>query len=130
MGEVDEKKRVFIEERLSLMLMKIRVLPNAKGYNLLKDVVMQIALDASKKLNMNKKLYPALAENYNISVSQIERRLKTMCEACKRGLNQSACENLFGCQNVETISAKQVICSLAERLKLECRAMIYRNQMT
>lgn len=124
MNEVEAKNRAMIEERLSLMLIKIRVLPNAKGYTLLKDIVMQITLDASKKLNMNKKLYPILAQNYNISISQIERRLKSMCEACKRGSSQAELESLFGCQNIETISSKQVICALAERLRMECRSMM------
>lgn len=116
-----EKCSVFIEEKLATIFMEIKVFPCTNGYELLKDVVLQISLDTSKKLNMNKKVFPKLAQSYNVSVSQIERRLKTLCETCKTGINQVICENLFGCENIESFSVKQVICALAEKLKLECQ---------
>ena len=72
-------------------------------------------------------MYPALAENYNISVSQIERRLKTVCEICKRESSESDLSHLFGYSNIDTISVKQVVCSLAERLNMEYRSMMYHN---
>lgn len=124
MEDVMQRKILFFEEKLSAMLLKIRIMPNAKGYLILKDVVLQISLDSSKKLNMNKTLYPVVAKNYNISVSQIERRLKSLCDSCKKTSAQSDLESLFGCQNIEDISVKQVVCSLAERLNLEYRAML------
>lgn len=127
MNESLQKKILFFEEKLSTILLKIRITPNAKGYPILKEVVLQISLDSSKKLNMNKTLYPVVAKNYNVSVSQIERRLKSLCDACKRDSMQSDLENVFGSQNLDTFSVKQVICSLAERLKLEYRAMMHQN---
>lgn len=128
MDNVLQKKILFFEEKLSAMLLKIRIMPNAKGYLILKDVVLQISLDSTKKLNMNKTLYPAVAKNYNVSVSQIERRLKSLCDSCKKTSSQSDLESLFGSQNIEDISVKQVVCSLAERLNLEYRAMLNQNK--
>ena len=128
MDNLLQKKILFFEEKLSAMLLKIRIMPNAKGYLILKDVVLQISLDSTKKLNMNKTLYPAVAKNYNVSVSQIERRLKSLCDSCKKTSSQSDLESLFGCQNIEDISVKQVVCSLAERLNLEYRAMLNQNK--
>lgn len=128
MDNVLQKKILFFEEKLSAMLLKIRIMPNAKGYLILKDVVLQISLDSTKKLNMNKTLYPAVAKNYNVSVSQIERRLKSLCDSCKKTSSQSDLESLFGCHNIEDISVKQVVCSLAERLNLEYRAMLNQNK--
>jgi len=127
MDNLLQKKILFFEEKLSAMLLKIRIMPNAKGYLILKDVVLQISLDSTKKLNMNKTLYPAVAKNYNVSVSQIERRLKSLCDSCKKTSSQSDL-SLFGCQNIEDISVKQVVCSLAERLNLEYRAMLNQNK--
>ena len=127
MSEVEQKKMIFVEEKLSSWLLKIRIMPNTKGYPILKDVVLQLVFDSSKKINMNKMLYPALAENYNISVSQVERRLKTVCEICKRESSESDLSRLFGYSNIDTISVKQVVCSLAERLNMEYRSMMYHN---
>lgn len=127
MSEVEQKKMIFVEEKLSSWLLKIRIMPNTKGYPILKDVVLQLVVDSSKKINMNKMLYPALAENYNISVSQVERRLKTVCEICKRESSESDLSHLFGYSNIDTISVKQVVCSLAERLNMEYRSMMYHN---
>ena len=125
MGDTEQKKIVFYEERLSSILIKLRILPNIKGYCLLKECVLQISMENTKKYDMNKNLYPALAKVHNVTVGQIERRLKILCNTCKRLCDKNDLTSVFGGQNVEDISVKQIICLLAEKLNLEYRAMLY-----
>ena len=48
-----------------------------------------------------------------------------MCNTCKRLCDKNDLTSVFGGQNVEDISVKQIICLLAEKLNLEYRAMLY-----
>lgn len=123
MMDAEKDDLIFLEDRLNAWLFKIRITPNMKGYAILKDIVLQLVFESWKKGNFNKLIYPPLAEKYKISVSQIERRLKTVCEICKRKSSESDLSFLFGSLNIDTLSVKQVVCSLAERLKIEYRAM-------
>lgn len=125
MTNAELKKAMFYEERLNSILLRIRIMPNVKGYPILKDSVLQVSMDGSKKYNMNKSLYPMLAKTYNVTVGQIERRLKILCDNCKKVCGQKDLSCVFGGQNVQDISVKQIICLLAERLNLEYRAMLY-----
>lgn len=112
--------RAFMEERLIVYLMQLKITPNLKGYAYIKEAVMRVCENSEKKHNMSTNLFKELAEHFGNKVSLLDRSLRHAIEVSyKRG----------GIEEFERVmdinisshkpSVKEVICMLAEKLRLD-----------
>lgn len=75
-----------IREKTTAFLLEISIPVNLQGFKYIRDAVISIVKDPRNKRGVTKKLYPAIAEKYDVSVSIVERAIRHAIEvACARG---------------------------------------------
>ena len=75
------------------IIRNFRVTSKYKGYSLIVDATnLYMSMDFVK---ITKDIYPVLAQKYNISVSSVERNIRTVVETCWRN-NRRAVQEIIG----------------------------------
>lgn len=113
-------KRLYLEAQLIIYLIVLRITPNLKGYNYLKEAVLRVCEDDSKKIKMSNNLYLELARDFNEKPALIDRALRHALEVAYKRDGFIEFERFtkfnFIC---EKPTAKELICFLAEKLNLD-----------
>ncbi len=120
-----EEIEVFIEERISMYLMLLKITPNLKGYKYFKECIKQIYLDSTKKFNIQEKLYNKIAEKYQEKAYNIDRSLRhaIVVSASKDGIADFEKYMHFEFYN-EKPSPRELLCVLVEKVIVDSKKML------
>lgn len=112
--------KLFIEEKIMVYLMLLKITPNLKGYKYIKAAVMKICEDESLKYQMANKLYKEIAPEFGEKPSLFDRALRHAVDVSfnREGIHQfeRAAKVYF---SMPRPSAREVICVLAEKLRID-----------
>ena len=127
-GEMMIEKDDMIEivnERLSVYLMVLKITPNLKGYQILKDCALRVYEDSAKKHRIHENLYLDLAERYNQNATLIQRALRHAIEVSSKRNGIKDFERLMDIEFFDDKpSPRELICVLVERAVVECNRLI------
>ena len=113
-------RELFMEERIMVYLMQLRITPNLKGYQYLKAVIKRVCEDESLKFKMSSRLFKEVAPQFNEKPTLFDRALRhaTVVSYNRDGIEHF--ENLAKVRfSIRKPSAREMICVLAEKLKVE-----------
>lgn len=71
-----DSEKTFIEERLMINLMLLKIYPCLKGYLYIKEGAKRIIEDSSFKYNLHKRLYKDLSSSFKESEELIDRGMR------------------------------------------------------
>ncbi len=122
--EIDEKD-VFLEERICMYMMLLKITPNLKGYKYLKECIKQIYADSTKKFKIKEKLYFSVAQKFQEKVCNIDRALRhaVMVSFNKNGIEDFEKFLHFHFYN-DKPSPRELLCVLVERVIVDTKRMI------
>ena len=116
---------VFLEERLSVYLMILKIAPNLKGYYFLKEGVKKIAQDTSKKFNVGNGLYTEIAQENGIKKDLVDRAMRHAIEVSIKRNGISDFERVMSVSfKTDKPTPRELLCILAEKAILECKRML------
>ncbi len=121
----ESERVVFLEERLSVYLMMLKITPNLKGYIFLKDCAKIIYSDSTMKFHINEKLYNIVGSQYNETSSIIERALRHAIEV---SIKREGIKEFEKFMKIEFYNDKptprELLCILVERAVVESKLML------
>ena len=71
-----EREKKELRELVSKIILGMGISPNIKGYKYMVEGIMQATMRPELKLSVTKGLYPAIAEKFNATPSQVERAMR------------------------------------------------------
>lgn len=111
-----------MDERITSIFLSIGIPAHIKGYQFLKEAIKIVIREPEMINSITKRLYPAIAQNFETSPSKVERAIRHAIEVA---WNRGRIENLntiFG-YNIYTKNDKptngEFIALIADRLTLE-----------
>lgn len=111
-----------IKKKLTNLLHELGVPSHIKGYEYIREGIIELYNDPSIIGGITKELYPDIADKYNTSVSRVERAIRHAIEVSWNRGNLDLMEEIFG-HSVDIDRAKptnsEFIVTLADKLKLE-----------
>ena len=111
-----------IKLRLTKLLHELGVPSHIKGYEYIREGIIELYNDPSIIGGITKELYPEIANKYDTSVSRVERAIRHAIEVSWNRGNIDLMEEIFG-HSVDIDRAKptnsEFIVTLADKLKLE-----------
>ena len=112
--------KCYMEEKLIIYLMQLRITPNLKGYAYIKEAAMRVCQNSSKKSHMSNNLFKELSEEFGDKVNLLDRALRHAVDVSFKREGISYFEKVTQIMFSENKpSAKEIICVLAEMLKLD-----------
>ncbi|GAB6139175.1 sporulation transcription factor Spo0A [Halanaerobaculum tunisiense] len=114
-----------IEERITEIMHQIGVPAHIKGYLYLRKAIELVIADIELLGAVTKKLYPAVAEEFDTTASRVERSIRHAIEVSWKNGNIKAINKLFG-NSVTSSSGKptnsQFVAKIADKIRIELRA--------
>ena len=111
-----------IKMKLTNLLHELGVPSHIKGYEYIREGIIELYNDPSIIGGITKELYPDIADKYNTSVSRVERAIRHAIEVSWNRGNLDLMEEIFE-HSVDIDRAKptnsEFIVTLADKLKLE-----------
>ncbi len=111
-----------IKIRITKLLHELGVPSHIKGYEYIREGIVDLYNDPTIIGGITKELYPEIANKYNTSVSRVERAIRHAIEVSWNRGNIDLMEEIFG-HSVDIDRAKptnsEFIVTLADKLKLE-----------
>ena len=111
-----------IKVKLTKLLHELGVPSHIKGYEYIREGIIELYNDPSIIGGITKELYPDIATKYDTSVSRVERAIRHAIEVSWNRGNLDLMEEIFG-HSVDIDRAKptnsEFIVTLADKLKLE-----------
>lgn len=113
-------EEIFIEERITVFLLLLKITPNLKGYSYLKCAIKKILENRAYKRNMSNGLYEVMAKEFGISKNLIDRSMRhAILVGCKRGgIEYFELRTGYSFSN-ERPTPREMICTLVEILTVE-----------
>lgn len=125
----DNAREVFIEERIMVYLMALKITPNLKGYTYFKEGTKKIIEDFSKKYKVNTRLYVELGNEYNVKPVLIDRALRHAIEVCEKRDGLRDFERIAKYEfDDDKISPRKLLCILAEKVNIESYKMLNKKE--
>lgn len=110
----------FIEERLSLYLMLLKITPNLKGHAFFKECAKKILDDPTLKFNIHDKLFKNIADMFDETIYMVARSLRHAIEV---SLKREGIRDFERYTKVELFNPKpsprELLCILVERVMVE-----------
>ncbi len=120
---------LFLEERLTIYLLILKINPNLRGYFFFKEGVKKIVEDPSKKHNVNNRLYSELANEFKISQDLIDRAMRHAIDVSyKRGGIIDFEKRMKIDFSSDKPTPRELLCTMAEKVKVELNMFIYKNK--
>ena len=111
-----------IKLKLTKLLHELGVPSHIKGYEYIREGIIELYNDPSIVGGITKELYPEIANKFDTSVSRVERAIRHAIEVSWNRGNIDLMEDIFG-HSVDIDRAKptnsEFIVTLADKLKLE-----------
>ncbi len=109
-----------LDRQLTIYLMVLKISPNLKGYSYIKSCIEKIYKDNSKKINVNKYLYPEVAKEFNVDKSLIDRSMRHAIEVSVKRDGIRDFERFASFEfDRDKPTPKDLISLLAEKAKLD-----------
>lgn len=110
-----------ISEIVSLLLLKIGIPPNLKGFRYIREGVSLIINDGSLIENYNNGLYPRLAETFGENKCSIERNIRHAIEVSYNHEKKNKLMEVLGYEvySYEKPTSRQLISLLVENVYLQ-----------
>jgi len=107
---------ILIEEKLSIYLIMLKIFPNLKGYDFLKEGAKRIIFDKAKKVNVGIGLYNEIAQDYSIRQGAVDRSMRHCLDVSFKRKGILDFERAY-CIKFSSIRPrpKELICILAQR---------------
>ncbi|MFW5786729.1 MAG: sporulation transcription factor Spo0A [Halanaerobiales bacterium] len=120
----DADREIDLDVRITEIMHKLGVPAHIKGYLYLREAIELVIKNIDMLGAITKKLYPAVAENFDTTPSRVERAIRHAIEVAWERGNEDALNRYFG--NTLTDGNKptnsQFIAKIADKLRLEIRA--------
>lgn len=104
------------------VLHELGVPSHIKGYSYIREGIMEVFLDPSVIGGITKELYPKIADEFNTTVSRVERAIRHAIEVSWNRGNWDLMQEIFG-YSVDIDKAKptnsEFIVTVADKLRLE-----------
>ena len=110
--------QALIHKSVDLILLKHQIRPELNGYRFLRFMLLYIGLDHTKIKPITKRLYPLVAERFQVRVSQVERDIRYALEKTdlkKRGLTASASLCCLQQELTHQVDSEQLEAAKAEK---------------
>lgn len=119
-------KEIFIEEKLIVYLMMLKITPNLKGYTYMKETVKRLCMHEEKKMHMTTGIYREVAEYFHEKPSLFDRALRHAVEVSykKNGIEDFERATKFEFP-IPKPTARDVICMLAEKVAIDLSKTSY-----
>ena len=120
--KVRENNKKSLNFEITNVLHEMGVPAHIKGYRYLRNAIKLVINEVDYLGAVTKKLYPAVAENFDTTSSRVERAIRHAIEVVWKRGNEEALNKYFG-STVSTESGKptnsQFIAKIADKLRLE-----------
>ncbi len=115
----------FIEERLVIYLLILKISPNLRGYAFLKKGVIKIVEDCTKKHNVNNRLYCEIAKEFNISQDLVDRAMRHAIDVSvkRKGITDFERRLKIDFSSPHP-TPKELLCTIAEKIIVEKKSFI------
>lgn len=123
-----DNKSFYVENWCTTSLLKIGVPINLTGFKYLKSAITKAFQDEKMISSYTKRLYPALANEYNVNVSVVERGIRNAIEVATNRRNSVGINELFGFEVFDYSykpSNSELIGLLVEKLNLDSQNMAF-----
>lgn len=111
---------LFLEERLTIYLLILKISPNLRGYAFLKEGVKKNVEDSTKKHNVNNRLYSELASEFEISQDLIDRAMRHAIDVSyKRGGIVDFEKRMKIDFSNDKPTPRELLCTMAEKVMVE-----------
>ena len=111
-----------LDEKLSIILLEVGIVPNVKGYRYLRCAVVLAMMDNEILHNITKKLYPMIATKFDTSSSRVERAIRHAIEIATNSGKMENINSLFGIKiygRNEKPTNSEFIALIADKLILD-----------
>ena len=111
-----------LDEKLSIILLEVGIVPNVKGYRYLRCAVVLAMRDNEILHNITKKLYPMIATKFDTSSSRVERAIRHAIEIATNSGKMENINSLFGIKiygHNEKPTNSEFIALIADKLILD-----------
>lgn len=119
------EQNIFMEERISMYLMLLKITPNLKGYKFFKECIKQIYADSTKKFKIQEKLYNIVAQKFEEKIENVDRSLR---HAILSSINKHGIEDFEKFLHFEFYNKKpsprELLCVLVEKLVVDTKKML------
>lgn len=114
-GIMQECLALLIEEKLSVLLILLKIFPNLKGYNFIKEGAKRIIQDRDKKVKVGLKLYQEIANDHDTKLDVVDRSMRHCLDVSYKREGLIAFEKAF-CIKFSSVKPrpKELLCALAE----------------
>lgn len=111
---------LLIDEKLSLLLILLKIFPNLKGYDFLKEGAKRIINNKEKKLNVGVGLYKEIADEFDVSEDVVDRSMRHCIDVSFKRNGIVDFEKVF-CIRFTSVKPrlKELLCVLAEKAYIE-----------
>lgn len=108
-------KDIYIEEKIDIYLLLLKIGANLAGYKMIKSCVMKIIKDNTKKFRMRKNLYYEIACENNISPEDVDRLMRHAVKVSFKRDGLADFERQYDIEfSKERPSPRELVCVLAE----------------
>ena len=115
-------KRAFMEERLIVYLMILKITPNLKGYRYIKEAAMLVCENGANTYRTTKNLFKEIAEIFGEKQTLLDRALRHAIEVSYKRDGIEAFEKATNISFFDDKpSVKDVVYVLAEKLSIDLR---------
>lgn len=119
---VERRRAVSLDERISNIFISIGIPPHIKGYNYLREGIKMTVEDPHIINNVTKGLYPVIGERFQTSASKVERAIRHAIEVAWNRGRVEAVNAIFGARvyiGTEKPTNSEFIALVADKLILE-----------
>ncbi|MGM0502637.1 MAG: sporulation transcription factor Spo0A [Bacillota bacterium] len=122
--KTNNKQEVNVEERITEIMHNIGVPAHIKGYLYLREAIQMVIENIELLGAVTKKLYPAVAEEFDTTASRVERAIRHAIEVSWKNGNTKVINDIFG-HSITSSTGKptnsQFIAKIADKLRIEMR---------
>ena len=109
-----------IEEDLTIYLLVLKITPNLKGYDLIKEGVKIILQDLSKKHHVNQRLYFELANSFDFDMDLVDKAMRNAIDVSYKRGGICDFEKSFHIDfSSQKPTPRELICILSEKIVLD-----------
>lgn len=123
-------KELFLEERITIYLLILKITPHLRGHDIFKNGVKKIVEDISKKHNVKNRLYNEIAEENNMAVDLIDRAMRHSIDVSmkRNGISEFEKRVKVDFKNLKP-TPRELLCTMAEKIIVEYNLYIAKKKM-
>ncbi len=120
-----EEQEDIIDERISVYLMMLKIMPNLNGYNFIKECAKLILKDSTLKFNIHNRLFNEVGDMFDVKADIVDRSLR---HAIDVSIKHNGIKDFQKFVKVEFYndrpSPRELLCVLVERAVVESNKLL------